>query len=125
MENYYKKYNFPASSTFLKQLKIEKIKTTTQEIEEFIGNRVEQHQTVINNERKRTLGKIVSFRPLSLVQMDIYVMFKYKKHNKGYKYILCMIDVFTRYVDCVMIKSKKFGDCIDALKIMLNFNKIK
>ena len=107
LEKYYKKYNFPASSTFLKQLKNEKINTTKQEIEEFIGNRVEQQQTVINNERKRTLGKIVAFRPLSLVQMDIYVMFKYKKHNKGYKYILCMIDVFTRKVWAYKMKKKR------------------
>jgi hypothetical protein len=45
--------------------------------------------------------------------------------NKGYKYILIIIDVFTRYVDCVMLKSKNIDDCIHALDIMLDFNKIK
>ena len=124
LENYYKKYNFPASSTFLKQLKNEKINTTKQEIEEFIGNRVEQQQTVINNERKRTLGKIVAFRPLSLVQMDIYVMFKYKKHNKGYKYILCMIDVFTRKVWAYKMKKKDNKNVQDSLKKFISDSNI-
>ena len=45
--------------------------------------------------------------------------------NKGYKYILIIIDVFTRFVDCVMLKSKNIDDCIHALDIMLDFNKIK
>ena len=71
LEKYYKKYNFPASSTLVKQLKNEGIKTTKKEIDEFINNRVEQQKTVINNERKKTLGKIVAYRPLSLVQMDM------------------------------------------------------
>ena len=38
MENYYKKYNFPASSTFLKQLKTEGIEITKKEVDEFISN---------------------------------------------------------------------------------------
>jgi hypothetical protein len=46
LEKYYKKYNFPASSTFIKQLKNEGIKTTKQEIDEFIGKRVEQQKTI-------------------------------------------------------------------------------
>jgi len=38
--------------------------------------------------------------------MDIYVMAKYVKDNKGYKYILCMIDVFTRKVWAYKMKKK-------------------
>ena len=106
LEKYYKKYNFPASSTFVKQLQNEGIKTTKKEIDEFIGTRVEQQKTVINNERKRTLGRIVAYRPLSIIQMDIYVMAKYVTGNKGYKYILCMIDVFTRKVWAYKMKKK-------------------
>jgi hypothetical protein len=106
LEKYYKKYNFPASSTFVKHLKNEGIKTTKKEIDEFIGTRVEQQKTVINNERKRTFGRIVAYRPLSIIQMDIYVMAKYVTGNKGYKYILCIIDVFTRKVWGYKMKKK-------------------
>jgi hypothetical protein len=44
LEKYYKKYNFPASSTLVKQLKNEGIKITKKEIDEFINNRVEQQK---------------------------------------------------------------------------------
>lgn len=124
LEKYYKKYNFPASSTFLKQLKNEKIKTTKQEIDEFIGNRIEQQKTVINNERKKTLGKIVAYRPLSLIQMDIYVMAKYVKDNKGYKYILCMIDVFTRKVWAYKMKKKDNQNVQDSFKKFISDSNI-
>ena len=107
LEKYYKKYNFPASSTLLKLLKNEGIKITKKEVDTFLGTRVEQQQTIITNERKKTLGKIVTYRPLSLIQMDIYVMAKYVTGNKGYKYILCMIDVFTRKVWAYKMKKKR------------------
>jgi hypothetical protein len=125
MENYYKKYNFPASSTFLKQLKNEGIEITKKEVDEFINNRVEQQKTVINNERKKTLGKIVAYRPLSLVQMDIYVMAKYVKGNKGYKYILCMIDVFTRKVWAYKMKKKDNKNVQDSFKQFISDSNIK
>jgi hypothetical protein len=125
MENYYKKYNFPASSTFLKQLKNEGIEITKKEVDEFINNRVEQQKTVINNERKKTLGKIVAYRPLSLIQMDIYVMAKYVKGNKGYKYILCMIDVFTRKVWAYKMKKKDNKNVQDSFKQFISDSNIK
>ena len=124
LEKYYKKYNFPASSTFIKQLKNEGIKTTKQEIDKFIGNRVEQQKTIIKNERKKTLGKIVAYRPLSLIQMDIYVMAKYVTGNKGYKYILCMIDVFTRKVWVYKMKKKDNKNVQDSFKQFLSDSKI-
>jgi transposase InsO family protein len=98
LEKYYKQFNFPASSTFLKQLKLQGIQKTKKEIDEFLANRVEQQQTTIQSNRKSTLGKIVAYRPLSMIQMDIFDLRKYARSNKGYKYILCIIDVFTRKV---------------------------
>jgi hypothetical protein len=82
----------------LKQLKLQGIKKTKKEIDDFLANRVEQQQTTIQTNRKNTLGKIVAYRPLSMIQMDIFDLRKYARSNKGYKYILCIIDVFTRKV---------------------------
>ena len=124
LEKYYKKYNFPASSTFVKQLKNEGIKITKKEVDTFLGTRVEQQKTIITNERKKTLGKIVAYRPLSLIQMDIYVMAKYVTGNKGYKYILCMIDVFTRKVWAYKMKKKDNKNVQDSFKQFLSDSKI-
>jgi hypothetical protein len=98
LEKYYKQFNFPASSTFVKQLKNEGIKITKKEIDDFLAKRIEQQQTTIQPNRKKLLGKIVAYRPLSLIQMDIFDMHNFARTNKGYKYILCIIDVFTRKV---------------------------
>ena len=77
LETLYVKFNFLASSTFLKLLKNEGLKEKT-----------EQQQTPINTEKRKDLGKIVSFYPFSLVQMDIYDLAKYFRDNQGYKYIM-------------------------------------
>jgi hypothetical protein len=66
LETLYKKFNFPASSTFLKLLKNEGLKYTKDEVDKFIKGRTEQQQTTIKTEKKKDLGKIVSFYPLSL-----------------------------------------------------------
>jgi len=124
LEKYYKKYNFPASSTFVKQLKNEGIKITKKEVDTFLGTRVEQQQTIITNERKKTLGKIVAYRPLSLIQMDIYVMAKYVTGNKGYKYILAIIDVFSRKVWTYKMKKKDNKNVQDSFKQFLSDSKI-
>ena len=63
LEDYYKKFNFPASSTFLKLLKNEGLKYTKDEVDKFIKGRTEQQQTTIKTEKRKDLGKIVSFYP--------------------------------------------------------------
>ena len=83
LEQLYVKYNFPASSTFLKLLKNEGIKYNKDEIDKFIKGKTEQQQTTIKTEKRKDLGKIVSFYPLSLVQIDIYDLAKYYRDNQG------------------------------------------
>ena len=92
LDQLYVKFNFPASSTFLKLLKNEGLKYTKDEVDKFIKGRTEQQQTTIKTEKKKDLGKIVSFYPLSLVQMDIYDLAKYYRDNQGYKYIVTKIN---------------------------------
>jgi len=118
LEKYYKQFNFPASSTFVKQLKNEGIKITKKEIDDFLASRVEQQQTTIQPNRKKLLGKIVAYRPLSLIQMDIFDMRKFTRSNRGYKYILCIIDVFTRKVWTYAMKKK---DNDNVQKFFQNF----
>ena len=96
LEKYYKKFNFPAASTFWIKLKSENIKVTKKEVDDFIASRVEQQQTTIKAEKKRNSGRIVAYYPLSLIQMDIFDLSRYASSNKQYKYILCIIDVRTK-----------------------------
>jgi hypothetical protein len=119
LEKYYKQFNFPASSTFVKQLKNAGFKITKKEIDDFLASRVEQQQTTIQSNRKKLLGKIVAYRPLSLIQMDIFDMQNYTRTNKGYKYILCIIDVFTRKVWTYAMKKKDNDNVQESFKKFL------
>jgi len=53
LETLYKKFNFPASSTFLKLLKNEGLKYTKDEVDNFIKGRTEQQQTTIKQKREK------------------------------------------------------------------------
>lgn len=116
LEKYYKKFNFPAASTFLKQLKNEGLKYTKQEVDEFLSSRTEQQQTKIQVEKKKDLGRIVAYYPLSLIQMDIFDLAKYYRDNQGYKYILCIIDVYSRKIWCYKMKNKDNNNVFESFK---------
>jgi len=116
LEDYYKKFNFPASSTFLKLLKNEGLKYTKDEVDKFIKGKTEQQQTTIKTEKKKDLGKLVAYYSLSLIQMDIYDLAKYYKENQGYKYILCIADVYSRKVWAYKMKNKDNINVFESFK---------
>ena len=125
LEQLYVKFNFPASSTFLKLLKNEGLKYTKKDVDDFISHRTEQQQTTIKTEKRKDLGKIVSFYPLSLVQMDIYDLAKYYRDNQGYKYILCLADVYSRKVWAYKMKNKDNDNVFDAFKQFIKDSDLK
>ena len=51
--------------------------------------------------------KVYSFFRDNLCGVDIADMQSLSKHNKGIKYLLCAIDLFSKYVRVVPIKDKK------------------
>ena len=53
-----------------------------------------------------------------LWQMDLMEMIPYSKINKGYKYILSCIDVFSRFARAIPIKSKSASEVNEAMKRM-------
>jgi hypothetical protein len=61
-------------------------------------------------------GHIISYSPFNSLQLDIFVLKKYEYHNKGYDYILCIIDVFSRKVWAYPLKTKSLKDTTPAIK---------
>ena len=53
LEQLYVKYNFPASSTFLKLLKNEGLKYTKKDVDDFISHKTEQQQTTIKQKKEK------------------------------------------------------------------------
>ena len=63
--------------------------------------------------------------PLSLIQMDIFDLSKYASSNKQHKYILCIIDVYTRYVWCYKMKNKDNVNVFDSFKKFITDSNLK
>jgi hypothetical protein len=56
-----------------------------------------------------------------LWKADLVEMIRYSKKNKGYKYILCVIECFTKFAWAVALKSKTGKEVTNAMsKILLN-----
>ena len=56
-------------------------------------------------------------------QMDLMEMIPFAKINKGYKYILTCIDIFTRFVRAVPLKTKTGAEVSVALKLLFKKQK--
>lgn len=54
-----------------------------------------------------------------LWQADLVEMIHYSKQNKGYKYILCVIDCFTKYAWAIPLKSKTGVEVSKAMSKIL------
>jgi len=71
--------------------------------------------------RRKTLAYGVN----ELWQMDLVDMQKYAKENRGFRYILTIIDVMSRFLRAVPVKNKTAGAIVDALKTVLKRAKPK
>ena len=66
----------------------------------------ELHKPITRNFRKRT---VISYGIDKIWTADLVEMQKYSKWNKGIKYLLMVIDVFSKYGWIVALKDKKTG----------------
>ena len=57
--------------------------------------------------------------------IDLITMIKYSKQNKNYKYILTVIDFFSKYSWCYPLKSKKSEEIINSFKDIFKKSKRK
>ncbi len=115
----YKKYNRPGAQKLLQLSKSEGIQTTLKDIKDFISSRTEEQQLKESRHTKQSQGHIVSYNPFNRLQLDIFVLKKYESHYKGYGYILCIIDIFSRKVWTYPMKSKSLTDTTPAIKKFL------
>jgi hypothetical protein len=112
----YKKYNRPGAQKLLQLSKSEGIQTTLKDVKEFISSRSEEQQLKESRHTKQSQGHIVSYNPFNRLQLDIFVLKKYESSNKGYGYILCIMDIFSRKAFCYAMKSKSLMDTTPAIK---------
>ena len=73
----------------------------------------------INFERRKVISNNIDH----IWGIDLITMIKYTKQNKNYKYILTVIDFFSKYSWCYPLKTKKSEEIINSFKD--NFKKSK
>lgn len=76
----------------------------------------EIHHRVIRKFPKR---KVVVFQKDEIWAIDLAQMNAFESFNDGYKYILCVIDVFTKYAWCIALKTKTNDVVLNAIKTVI------
>ena len=89
----------------------------SENIKETVVN--ELHKPARKNYRRRRVV-IKGFN--DLWQADLVEMLPYAKFNKGFRYILVVINTFSKYVWAKPLKSKKGKDVAEAMNIILKYN---
>ena len=116
----FEKYHYPGTNKFREILKQLGVKFSTKELQTFIEA---QSINQIYNEQKNKQGHIVAFHYLDSVQMDIIDMSTFYNTNSHYKFILLIIDVFTRKLWAFTLKNKNNESVMNALETFVEHNK--
>ena len=72
-----------------------------------------------------TRRKVISNHIDHIWGCDLITMIKYSKQNKNYKYILTVIDFFSKYSWCYPLKTKKSEEIINSFKDIFKKSKRK
>ena len=106
IQEYYENYNFPASVKLLSLLNKDGHTFKKKDIDDFLIKQKEHELLKVKQVKKKQIGHITAFTFKENAQMDIYDISKYSKTNKNYKYLLVLIDVFTRKAFVRPLKNK-------------------
>jgi hypothetical protein len=87
-----------------------------------------EHEQILKRTQKtkaKNQGHITAIDPNEAWQMDIFDLSKYSTYNNGYKYIFAIVDVFTRKLYAMPMKSKSIEDTTNALDNIINKYHVK
>jgi transposase InsO family protein len=113
----YREYGYPSVSTLLKILKENGIITSKSVVEKVI-----QAHSVYQLHKKKKVkytSHLTAFLENQIWQIDLLDMQKYAHANKGYKWILLLVDIFSRKAEAIPLKSKNTTDIIPAFNKLL------
>ena len=116
IENIYLKNNFPGYETLYKLVKTENNDIKKKDIKFFLENQKEYELLKVKIKKKKKSGHITAAYYKHMAQMDIFDLSKYVGSNKNYKYILVLIDVFTRKAYVRPMKKKDVSEVLASLE---------
>lgn len=116
IENIYLKNNFPGFENLYKLVKAEHNDIKKKDIKLFLENQKEYELLKVKIKKKKKAGHITASYFKNIAQLDIYDLSKYKGSNKNYKYILALVDVFSRKAFVKPMKKKDIGEVFRCLE---------
>ena len=76
-------------------------------------------------QKKFARRKIISPKPKVIASCDLADLSRLARYNRGFKYVLVVIDVFSRFLEVVPVKKKDGNTVMKALKIVFDGNNFK
>ena len=110
----YKEYGYPSVK---KLYKILDGKFKVEDIQKIV-EKEPVHQLYYNKRNKP--GHIITSRPNEEWFADLCFMDKFGGVNKGYHYILLIIDAYSRFAFAYPLKSKNIGEVVDAFRTIID-----
>jgi len=121
LEDLKRRYETPGDPLYLAAIQTIKDHYKSALSEEEIRNFLAKSRVyTIHYEFKRPIHNPYYIRRLrQMIQMDLTEVTKIAKHNKGYKYILVVIDCFSRKVWACLLKKKTAEEVLSNFKSIL------
>lgn len=119
--NIWKSKGYVGAIKLKKILKEMGINETTKNILNIIHEQKVAQIHTIDRKNKKTLGHIITYAQNNNWQIDISDMSTYSSTNKGFKYILLAIDVFSRKAYAQPMKNKSEKSVTEAFNRMITY----
>jgi hypothetical protein len=118
------KHGFASIEPFWALIKSKYLGIAKEDVDEFLRNN-ETAQIQKPLKENKVNRPIVVGKPMKFFQMDLADMEKYADTNNNYKYLLVLIDVFSKYAFVTPLKDKTDTATVSALEQILDDNKVQ
>ena len=116
-EFYDPKTGFWSVDKIHKKLQAKNMNISLDEVKDVLKNQlVNQIFKPMNKPKKKRFTTITAAKPRHQYQMDVLDLKNYTKFNKGFRYLMNVIDVYSRYAYAVPVKTKNETDVVAAFK---------
>jgi transposase InsO family protein len=113
LKDLYEEYGYPSAERLWKLVKKENLSFTKKQVQEFVSEQIsaQLHRRAPKVRQVPITASDVNFD----WQIDLLDMNKYHKSNEGYRWILIVVDVFSRKAAAVALKKKTADEATNAL----------
>ena len=118
LKEIYKYFNYPSKDKLYKIAKKEGLDITYKKIDLFLKK--QNISQVFSRKKPRRKGHIIAYHPYERFQMDLIDLTKFGLKNKGYYWLLLLIDIFTRKIFVYAMKDKTTENIHSVLEKFLS-----